>query len=204
MVKAELSGESLAGPSIMTVLHIGLNSWIVQDGNYDDFTVGGSYRFALEFYPHDIAPSTAVDDSVAPGLHHTIGATYAARGKIVRTAASNWVVDFGVPAFQGAEPPGWARPGMLVAGRVYLGIDPFFYFEELKNEPGMPNLFRRWLVQRILLETTPWQTSTDGGRTVMTRADVPRSFVEVPRTDAWKHDGGHAHYVLESQLEAAG
>ena len=189
----------------MPVVHIGLDSWIIQDGNHEDFTSGGSYRFALEFYPHDIKPSTSADDSVALSLHHTIGATHEARGKVVRAAPSSWVVDFGVPAFQNSEPPGWAQPGVLVAGRVYVGIDPFFYLEELKDEPGMPNLLRDWLVRRIFLETTPWKESTDaGGRKVVTRADVPRSFVEVRRTDAWKDDGGHAHYVFESELQAAG
>jgi hypothetical protein len=69
----------------------------------------------------------------------------------------------------------------------------------------MPNLLRGWLVRRIFLETTPWKESTDaGGQNVITRANVPRSFVEVPRTDAWKDDGGQAHYVLESELQAAG
>jgi hypothetical protein len=195
----------LAGLIIMPVLHIGLASWIIQDGNHEDFAAGGSYLFALEFYPLDIAPFTPIHGGVVLSLHHTIGATHEARGKVVRAAPSSWVVDFGVPAFHNSEPPGWARPGVLVRGEVYLGVDPFFYLEELRDEPGMHNLLRDWLVRRILLETTPWQTSTDaGGQTVITRADVPRSFVEVRRTDAWNDDDGHAHYVLESELQAAG
>jgi hypothetical protein len=94
---------------------------------------------------------------------------------------------------------------MLVSGRVYLGVDPFLYREELKNEPGMPNLLRKWVVRRIFFETTPWSESTDAsGQKVITHADVPRSFVEVQRTDAWSDDGGHAHYILECELESAG
>jgi hypothetical protein len=189
---------------MMPVLHVGLASWIIQDGNYEDFTVGGSYRFALEFFPFDIAPSTRSHGDVVPSLHHMVGATHGACGKVVRAKPSGWVVDFGVPAFQNAEPPGWAQPGVLVTGQVHLGVDPFFYREELKNEPGMPNLLRGWLIRRIVLETTPWQTSTDsGGRTVITRAEASRSFVEVQRTDAWNDDDGHAHYVLECKLQAA-
>ena len=188
----------------LRLLHIGLDSWIVQDGNYEDFTTGESYRFALEFLPHDIAPSTPADENGALGLHHMIGATHETRGKVVRATRSNWVVDFGVPAFQNSEPPCWAKPGVVVSGRVYLGIDPFFYLEELKDEPGMPNLLRGWLVRRIFLETTPWNESIDAsGRKVTTRADVPRSFVEVRRTDAWNDDGGHAHYILECEPESA-
>jgi hypothetical protein len=41
-----------------------LDSWIVQDGNYEDFTAGESYRFALEFLPHDIAPSIPADGAM--------------------------------------------------------------------------------------------------------------------------------------------
>jgi hypothetical protein len=189
----------------LRLLHIGLASWIVQDGNYEDFRAGESYRFALEFFPHDIAPSTPADESGALDLHHTIGAAHEMRGRVVRATRSNWVVDFGVLAFQNSEPPSWAQPGVLVSGRVYLGIDPFFYREGMKDEPGMPDLLRGWLVRRILLETTPWNESTDASaRKGITRADVPRSFVEVRRTDAWNDDGGHAHYVLECELESAG
>lgn len=122
----------------MRLLHIGLDSWIVQDGNYEDFATGESYRFALEFVPQDIAPSTAADENGALGLNHVIGATHEARGDVVRATRSNWVVDFGVPAFQNSEPQSWAQPGVVVSGRVYLGVDPFFYLEELKDEPGMP------------------------------------------------------------------
>jgi hypothetical protein len=42
----------------MRTLQIGLSSWIIQDGNYEEFEVGREYRFALEFY----APDLAIDD----------------------------------------------------------------------------------------------------------------------------------------------
>ena len=32
------------------LLQVGLNSWIIADGNYADFTVGEVRSFALEFY----------------------------------------------------------------------------------------------------------------------------------------------------------
>ena len=131
-----------------------------------------------------------------------IGATYETRGKVVRATSSNWVVDFGVPAFQNSAPPSLARPGILVGGRVYLGVDPFFYREELKGQRGMPNLIREWVLRRIFLETTPWNEATNAsGEKVITRADVPRTFVEVRGTDAWNDDAGRAHYILECELE---
>jgi hypothetical protein len=97
-------------------------------------------------------------------------------------ADSHWVVDFGVPAYKDGKPPAWARLGVSVEGTVYIGIDPFMYFEGMKNEPGMPDLTRTWLVRRILLETKAETT-------------------QIPRTDAWHDGGGHAHYVLECELE---
>ncbi len=114
-------------------------------------------------------------------------------------------MDFGVPAFQEAEPPSWASPGQAFCGHTYIGIDPFFYFEQLKDEPGIPDLFRHWRVSRIVLETTPWtETTTSHGGKLIERADVERSFVEVPRTDCWHHDDGRAHYILECELKEAG
>jgi hypothetical protein len=185
------------------LINVGLESWIVQDGNYGDFEAGSLHRFALEFYPHGVAPTP--EASRATALRAVIGAEHEVQGRVVCATDSCWVVDFGVPAFQEAEPPSWALPGQAFCGRTYIGIDPFFYFERLKDEPGIPDLFRYWRVSRILLETTPWtETATSGGGKLIERAAVERTFVEVPRTDCWHHDNGRAHYILECELEEAG
>src|SRR5262245_41453887 len=42
---------------LMKQISVGLSSWIIQDGNYDNFQVGQERSFALEFYPHSIKPS---------------------------------------------------------------------------------------------------------------------------------------------------
>jgi hypothetical protein len=90
--------------------------------------------------------------------------------------------------------------GAAVSGRIYLGVDPFFYFEHLRNEAGMPDLFSDWFVRRILLETTPWTESTDArGRRVLARDAGRESFTEVAATDVRNHDGGHGHYILECE-----
>lgn len=41
------------------------------------------------------------------------------------------------------------------------------------------------------------------GQKLRTRRAGDRSFVLVPRTDAWEDDGGNAHYVLECELKPA-
>lgn len=103
----------------MTVVHAGLVAWIIQDGNYGDFEADAAYRFALEFHPQDLAPRDAVS-SEAPFLTHTAGAIHQARGTIVRSTRSSWVI--GVLAFQEARPPRWATPGKSASGHVYIGI----------------------------------------------------------------------------------
>lgn len=183
-------------------MHVGLEAWIIQDGNYREFERDRTYRFALEFCPENLLPSV---EAAAPSLVRMIGADHYARGTVVRVAESSWVIDFGIPAFQNSKPPDWAKVGIAVSGTVYIGIDPFFYFESLKDEPGMPDLYREWKVRRLLLETTPWTTSTNpqGGQ-LMTREVAPRTFTEVQKTDAWHDDDGNAHYVLECDLQSSG
>ena len=65
----------------MTVVNVGLAAWIIQDGNYDDFQVDASYRFALEFHPQQIEASTAAVAG-AGLLSHTTGAIHNAQGSI--------------------------------------------------------------------------------------------------------------------------
>jgi hypothetical protein len=85
-----------------------------------------------------------------------------------------------------------------VEGEIYLGIDPFMYFEGLKNMSGMPALTYGFRIERIFLETTPWLTQSDeAGRPRMVRDDRNESYQEVTETDAWNDDNGHAHYVLQ-------
>jgi hypothetical protein len=61
----------------------------------------------------------------------------------------------------------------------------------------MPDLFFDWLVTEIRLETTPWKEVNDSaGRVVRTRDETRTSYVEVPATNAWNDDSGHAHYIL--------
>ena len=36
--------------NVTTTLQVGLNSWIIADGNYTDFSVGEARSFALEYY----------------------------------------------------------------------------------------------------------------------------------------------------------
>ena len=181
--------------SVTDSLHVGLDSWIIQDGNYADFQSGAEYRFALEFYPHALAPAP---NTLLPQLRHRTGGVNEVQGTVLHCSDSAWVVDFGVPAFNIGTPPEWAtRPGQSIVGLVHLGVDPYFYKEDLRNRAGMPDLFRRWRVLRILLETTPW-VQTD--QRTWCRDHSQESFREVATTNAWDDDDGNGHYVLECTL----
>jgi hypothetical protein len=178
----------------MQTFFVGLSAWIIQDGNYGDFAVGRSAKFALEFCPHTMQLSRSRE----PSSEHIETSRYRVRAQVVYVGRSAWVIDFGIMAYQNQEPPRIAKGGSWVEGEIDLGIDPFFYFEELHARPRMPALQYEWRIRNILLETTPWLSAKDEtGRTILTRDEQQESFIEVAKTNAWEHDGGGAHYVLE-------
>jgi hypothetical protein len=181
----------------MQTFFVGLSSWIIQDGNYGEFHVGDAARFALEFYPREMRVARLHE----PMSERQWASHYRVRGLVAHTGRSAWVVDFGVMAYQNQESPHFAKKGIWVEGEVYLGVDPFFYFEELYAQPGMPALQYDWHIRNIWLETTPWLTTKDEkGTTIRSRDESARSFVEVAQTDAWNDDDGHAEYVLECEM----
>lgn len=186
-------------------LHIGLSAWIIQDGNYPDFEQGGTSRFALEFYS-ERGMQIAAPNHATTGLVHCRDAHYAARGVVRYSTEDVWIVDFGeVMAYcKGAVPRG-IGVGDTVTGDLYLGIDPFFYFEKFFRIPGIPAIIYEWRIDGIEMETAPFVESTDhpGGK-VLVRDHTKRARVPVTKTDAWKDDGGNGDYVLRCQRTSLG
>lgn len=177
-----------------SVLHIGLSSWIVQDGNYADFECGTTRQFALEFY----SDSELTADTRDPKLTHIQDGKYQATG-IVRFCADNvWIVDFGgVLAFREESPPHGFLPGVTVSGVIHFGVDPFFYFERLSKVPGIPSLIYTWQIEEIAIETAPFIEIADPfGRMMMVRDQTKLRRVPIVKTDAWKDDNGMADYLL--------
>ncbi len=186
--------EPVAG-EVGPIVHIGLSAWIVQDGNYGDFSVRQQARFALEFYPPDGLRPVRAGPLMAEYLH---GGRYQVQATVVFATAEVWVIDAGLfKAFRESPPPDHAVVGSWVEGEVYVGIDPFFYFEYLFRQEEMPPLTYTWRVRRIERETTPWvETRNDRGQVCRSRDDALRSFVPARETRAWTDDDGSAHYVL--------
>jgi hypothetical protein len=180
----------------MQTFFVGLSSWIIQDGNYSDFAAGSAAKFALEFYPHAMQFAQSGEEQ----SERIRASRYHVRGQVLYANRSAWVIDFGIMAYQNQEPRWTVNKGSWVEGEIYLGIDPFFYFEELHALPGMPPLQYEWRIRNIFLETTPWLSAKDEtGRTVLTRDEQRESFIEIAETHAWEDDQGRAHYILQCE-----
>jgi len=172
---------------------IGLSSWIIQDGNFADFETGRKAKFALEFFPQ----SVRLSDVTSKSAIRRDAAKYEINGEIVLLAAKVWVLDFGIRAFQNSAPPTGVSAGQFVAAEIYLGIDPFYYIEELFTLPGMPPLIYSWKVNSIAQETAPLiESLKPSGQKVLIRDKNKLGYKTIPKTDAWKDDDGHGEYVL--------
>lgn len=168
---------------------IGMSAWIIQDGNYADFSVGQRAEFALEFYA---AEQLRLGNG--PAAPVSLGdARYEISATVVTVREEGWVIDFGIQAYQESPPDLDIQVGTGVAGIVYVSIDPFFYFERLAQVPDMPPLVYTWDIldiRRILASE-----ETEVGAT----GELLR-FEHLASTDAWHDDDGVAEYVFDCQL----
>jgi len=177
--------------------NIGLAAWIIQDGNYSDFTRNQAGEFAVEFYPHNVRPSLTKEKAATL----IADSTYRLTAEVVFLTTGVWVIDFGISAYQQSEPPIKFEKGDWVEGTFYLGVDPFFYFEELADLKGIPPLIRQWNIKQIQVETAPFvETVDDCGTKMLVRDQSKSSFRSVEQTDAWKDDDGNADYILKCHL----
>lgn len=176
---------------------VGLSAWIIQDGNYGDFQRNQEMQFALEFYPHE-CQRTQLETKAATLIEDS---TYSVIAQVVHTTDRFWVIDFGVLAYQDASPPTTVQNGCWIEAKIYLGIDPFCYFEDIAHALGVPPLIYAWNIKGIEIETAPFieQIDAKGGR-VLVRDKSKSMFRDIEQTDAWKDDGGNAAYVLDCEL----
>jgi len=108
-----------------------------------------------------------------------------------------WVLDFGICAFQESKPPEGISVGNFVAVEIYLGIDPFLYFERLYKLPKMPALIYSWEINSVAQQTAPFiETRGPSGQKILIRDEKKLGYRGICKTDAWKDDGGRAEYVL--------
>jgi hypothetical protein len=181
----------------MSEWKIGISAWIIQDGNYGDFRCHERAEFALEFYPLQCQPSSSSEKQA----HCLDASRYNVNAEVVFIAERCFFIDFGVLAYREAEPPKAIRKGSWLQAEIYLGVDPFFYFEDLAHVKGMPPLIYSWHINKIGIETAPFIETVDArGTRMMVRDETRSAFRETQQTDAWKDDNGHGEYVFDCTL----
>lgn len=165
---------------------IDLHSWIILDGNYPDFYTGQRTDFAVEFASRD--GLTRLDGAPEPRVRWIADSRYKVTAQVVYDEPNAQVIDFGALAYHfiGIEDPEHrSQVGSWVTGEINLGVDPFFYFDELADVEGFPALIYSWTVQKVLQ-----------------REETSR-LVTVERTDAWGDVSTSPSYVLHCRMEPA-
>ncbi len=174
-------------------IYIGLDAWVIQDGNYGNFVTGRQYAFALEFWPAAplvIRHPDAVDAPLS--MVRLNGCTYAIKGRVSFATDGWWILETGLPMYIDQTPaPG--PVGTPVRGEVSILIDHFSYFERLALQEGAPAMIYDWRVEAIERVTTPF---IEAKPRHFVRDTTRQSWLTMRHTDAWKDDGGHGSYVL--------
>lgn len=169
-------------------MKIGLEAWIIQDGNYGEFSVGDVCSFALEFY----AKSYSLSDSGVAVCKHLKGSMYEITACVTYKKEEFTVIDFGHCAY--SEQRIDAKVGDWISGHFYIGIDCFTYFENWEKKPDVPQIKRNWRINRIFLETTP---RIEEKSNYFVRDESHFSEIEIAETNSWDDDDGNGSYTLE-------
>ena len=170
--------------------NIGLDAWIIQDGNYPDFEVGSEYRFALEFCARELRASRPG----AKSLTLIDGADYVFSGECLRSDGRLTVLDVGLKCYCDVELRPHPAPGHRLAGSIYLGVDPFVWFERYAQREDLPDLFYAWRVHEILQNTVPQEGTAQAPP--RQRGTEISTFRSIPSANAREDDDGRAEYVL--------
>ncbi|MFZ2503317.1 MAG: hypothetical protein WAW88_11655 [Nocardioides sp.] len=183
---------------------IGLDRWILQDGNYTDFVVGERRQFALEFgYARSnrlkpCAPSQ-------PHLTHAGRRTwYTMTGEVVADVPCDedraFVLECGLRIYKqyylltvdGGRP----SVGQWLCGDILLGVDPFFAMDLLGADQRMPPLIYSWEILGIEVDVSPTvmieaghpdYAGPDEGPMLIRDPERER-YASVERTDTWSED----------------
>jgi hypothetical protein len=204
-----------SGSSVET-LTVGLESWVIQDGNYPEFVTGQRSEFALELYAADGLRRTDPVDQ--PGCRLIADSTYEVGAEVVHADRHALVLSFGLLSYSihMIDVPGRRlRAGDWVAGGINLSVDPFFYFEELAKRRRLPPLIYAWRVHEVLQRTAPLVLANPGDipgdpvaeqamaeGTLHIRDPSQHGWETIAKTDAWQDDDGNANYLLRCRREA--
>ena len=177
----------------MDDIKIGIDSWIIQDGNYDDFKTGEQYQFALEFYPVNFSRA---QNKIKKCIWEK-GSTYKINGEVIYIEKDVWALDFGLKAYEESPALNGIKINDWIEAEIYIGIDPFFYFEDFSKIKNFPSLSYRWEITKIELETTPL---LEVKPKTFERDKNNESYKEITKTDAWNDFEGLAHYIFHCKI----
>lgn len=184
--------------------NVGLDAWIIQDGNYPDFAVGEIVEFAVEFYQ---APGTAIEVCSSDAFAKPVNrASYDVVAEKVLVSDQLTVLDIGILVYQeGVSQFLMVEGSGRVRTQLELGVDPYMYLERLSKDDQIPALVYSWRILSILRQTAPFIEVTsdcDFGSKgkVMTRDLSKLGYEEIARTDAWRDDEGLGEYILHCDL----
>ena len=94
---------------------VGLPSWIIQDGNYEDFTRGDQASFALEFYAPAGLSAPQVDRPSCE-LEYLRGSTYRLVAEVFHVREVEWwAIDAGIRMYRDGRPPHGIKEGSWVS-----------------------------------------------------------------------------------------
>jgi hypothetical protein len=110
------------------------SSWVIQDGNYPNFSVGDRQRFAVEFHVDHLAPAALGEMAAAPRGD----AAYDITAQVAFRAKDLVLLDFGILAYSDHNEI-IARTGEWLTGQVRLAVDCYSYFEIHSKRRGVPS-----------------------------------------------------------------
>lgn len=163
---------------------IGIDSWVIQDGNYPDFVTGQRAELAVEYASRSGLRGLSGEHEVS--ARWVGGSAYDVIARVVHDEPNARVLDCGllVYHFVGIEDPEHrSEVGAWVTGVVDLGVDPGFYADGLARESGFPQLAYAWTVEEVLRRAR----------------GAPADLTVVERTDAWADEA--PGYVLRCRLD---
>lgn len=178
---------------------IEMSSWIIQDGNYPDFQRGELAAFAVEFGAAFLTPCQPPEDR-RPTVQLVENNLYQITGRVIHAPLGWHCLDIGIQIYCNHSSPGHIKEGEWVQGQIGLGIDPFFYFEELAQQSDAPALIYDWWIDAIEVQTAPF---VEVAPRMMARDKSQSRWEPLDRMDAWNDQGGMAEYRLTCRLNGS-
>ena len=180
-----------------TTWFVGLDSWIIQDGNYRDFSVGQQREFAVEF---SLLGDLQTSDTATRSTRYVEDDAYAVDAEVLAVSDDRqwWVLGLdGLAVYCNHAVARWVERGIAMSGIIALGVDPFFYFDRGSAARELPPLIYTWSIAQIFIQTAPFVERQQPKH--YSRDLDAWGWRSVPSSDAWNH-GMSPFYLLECQL----